>query len=211
VSNPKQVFTFGAVVTINPNESGAGARGMASSDPALPGAYPICKERILQIGGINLGFYQGGTLLVTVDPRGWFAETTSIDFSSLASYSDEVCQPTEDDWQDAYESRGPCDASGACPSGQVCNKFTASGSPICVEPCASGSCSSGFVCNPADGNCIAAYCIPDTNQATVCTGMDLPAENPCTNANAAEAGQALFLGITEGTSAYAVTYSGSGS
>ena len=42
------------------------------STPPQPGANPICKQRIVQIGGLDTTFFQGGTLTVTVDPRAWF-------------------------------------------------------------------------------------------------------------------------------------------
>jgi hypothetical protein len=202
LSDPTKTYSFGAVVEINPGESEgvAGARGTPASDPSLPGQYPICKERVLQIGGIHLGFYQGGTLLVTVDPRAWFEAAGPIDFSNLQPSDTSPCQLGPDDWTDAYESRGPCDASGACPGNLTCNTNTASGNPSCVATCGpGGACSQGFICNSGDNHCIAAFCIPDTNWAS-------PSE---TTPAAAAAGQELFLGILGGgAAAYAVTYSG---
>jgi len=99
LSDPSRVYSFGAIVEINPGTSGdtAGARGMPISNAALPGQYPICKDRILQIGGIDLAFYQAGTLLVTVDPRAWFAATVGIDFSNLEPWDTPQCQLTPDD------------------------------------------------------------------------------------------------------------------
>jgi hypothetical protein len=69
-------FSFGAVVTINDDN-----RLPTTSDPSQPGLNPICKERIVQIGGIDVAFFPGGTLYVTVDPRGWFK--LNLDFSTL--------------------------------------------------------------------------------------------------------------------------------
>lgn len=200
VADPTQTYSFGAIVTINPGESGAGARGMSSPEPSLPGAYPICKERILQLGGLDLTFYQGGTLDVTVDPRGWFQATGGIDFANLPASDSEVCQ-LDSDSDATYESLGPCDSTGTCPAGQTCETNTETGSMYCVEPCGpQGECSNGFTCNPADQNCIAAVCIPDTNWAVVGNGV---------SSAAAAAGEALFLGILGGgPSAYSVRYTG---
>ena len=68
-------FRFGAIVTINDN------RLIPQSDPAQPGLNPICKQRIIQVGGIELTPFQGGAMFVTVDPRKWF--NLNIDFSTL--------------------------------------------------------------------------------------------------------------------------------
>jgi hypothetical protein len=207
VSDPTKVYSFGAIVSINPGESGAGARGTPASDPALPGAYPICKERILQLGGLDLKFYQGGTLYVTVDPRGWFAATGGIDFPNLEPWNNSECQ-LDVDSNDTYESRGPCDASMACPDGLTCSMNTLSGNPECVEPCGvRGECSPGFVCNTQDNNCITEFCIPDTNWAA-CPSSDVDCG---VTPAAAAAGEALFLGILGGgSSAYSVAYTGQG-
>jgi hypothetical protein len=71
------VVSFGAFVSINAN------RSQGSADPAQPGNNPICKSRIVQIGGLGLTFFPGGTLTVTVDPRVWFTQQTEpIDFSA---------------------------------------------------------------------------------------------------------------------------------
>jgi len=69
--------SFGAIVTINDN------RSQGSVDPAQPGNNPICKSRIVQIGGLDLTFFPGGTLSMTVDPRVWFTQQAEpIDFSA---------------------------------------------------------------------------------------------------------------------------------
>ena len=52
-----KAVSFGAVVTIN-----AVNRSKGSSDPSQPGHNPLCKERIIQIGGLDLTFFPGGTL-----------------------------------------------------------------------------------------------------------------------------------------------------
>ena len=78
------VFTFGAIVTINDN------RLIPNSDPSQPGLHPICRQRIIQIGGIDIPFYQGGTLELTVDPRVWFDQ--GMDFSTLPRVTSGACQ-----------------------------------------------------------------------------------------------------------------------
>lgn len=76
-------FSFGAIVTINNN------RLLPVSDPSQPGLNPICKQRIIQIGGIGIQFFQGGSLYVTVDPRRWF--NLDLDFSTLPSVDSAAC------------------------------------------------------------------------------------------------------------------------
>ena len=222
ISDPTQVIAFGAIVNINPGEDGAGARGIPASDPALPGAYPICKQRIVQIVGIDLAFGQdnpnvNGKLLVTVDPRAWFLAAGPIDFSSLNAYSfAPACQLGTDDWTDAYESRGPCGPNSECPMGQTCNRYTQNGTPICVVPCNMNvsenmACADGFTCNYTDGNCIAAVCIPDSNW-TGCAATTAGTATTCgTTPASAQAGENLYLGILEGGgAAYQAHYSASG-
>jgi hypothetical protein len=77
------VFSFGAVVTINSN------RQVPDVDPSQPGLNPICKQRIIPIGPIDVQFFQGGALNVSVDPRPWF--NRNIDFSTLPLTTDDSC------------------------------------------------------------------------------------------------------------------------
>jgi hypothetical protein len=49
-------------------------------DAALPGSRPICKERIVSPIPAELTLAEGGTLVLVVDPRTWFA---SVEFSEL--------------------------------------------------------------------------------------------------------------------------------
>ena len=81
-----QQFPFAAIVTIN-----ATNRGIATTDPAQPGLNPICKQRIVLIGGIALTFFGGGALNVTIDPRVWFALESQLDFASLPLTTDTPC------------------------------------------------------------------------------------------------------------------------
>jgi hypothetical protein len=82
-------FSFGAIVTINDN------RLIPVSDPSQPGLNPICKQRIIQIGGISLTPFQGGALYVTVDPRQWF--DLNLDFSTLPLVTSATCQGIDPD------------------------------------------------------------------------------------------------------------------
>jgi hypothetical protein len=179
-------FSFGAVVTINQN------RVPAISDPSQPGLNPLCKERIIQTGGINLTFFQGGTLLVTVDPRPWF--NLGIDFSTLPRVTDEECLTgdTEVPLSPADYALAPeTPASGSCGG---------SGQPCCASdggaPAAGGGCTAPLSCTSSDpsvGLCGPTYCIPDTSFGT---------------GTGSQQGAALFQGLfTGGSAAYAVTYS----
>jgi len=76
-------FPFAAVVTINDN------RLVTTVDPSQPGQNPICKKRIVLVGGIDTTFFDGGTLTVTVDPRQWFH--LDYDFASLPAVTDDNC------------------------------------------------------------------------------------------------------------------------
>ncbi|HEX7479120.1 MAG TPA: hypothetical protein VF331_15045 [Polyangiales bacterium] len=67
-------FPFEAQLTIGDN------RAIASSDPAYPGANPICKQRIVTPIAVNLTPENGGKLVLRVDPRKWFS---GVDFSLL--------------------------------------------------------------------------------------------------------------------------------
>ncbi|HEX4354868.1 MAG TPA: hypothetical protein VHZ95_18180 [Polyangiales bacterium] len=73
-------YPFEASLTIGQN------RAIPSSDPALPGANPICKQRIVTPIAVDLTPVDGGTLQLQVDPRGWFNE---VDFSTLPKSSDD--------------------------------------------------------------------------------------------------------------------------
>lgn len=74
---------FAAIVTINDN------RLTTTVNPATPGANPICKKRIVLLGGLDTTFADGGKLTVTVDPRPWFQ--LGFDFASLPAVTDDNC------------------------------------------------------------------------------------------------------------------------
>jgi hypothetical protein len=175
-------FSFGAVVTINDN------RVPATSDPAQPGENPVCKERIVQIGGIDVTFSDHGTLLLTIDPRQWF--NLNIDFSTLPLVTDASCLTG-----DPVVAINPGDfaLSPETPAAGTCG---ASGQPCCGAPAVNGGCDSPLACtssDPASGVCGPAYCIPDTSFGT---------------GAGAQQGVELFEGLlTGGAAAYSVTYS----
>jgi hypothetical protein len=51
------------------------------SNPALPGQFPLCKQRIItEQLATPFKLAQGGTLLLRIDPRPWFA---NVDFAQL--------------------------------------------------------------------------------------------------------------------------------
>jgi hypothetical protein len=65
---------FEATITIGEN------RIAASTDPARPGAHPLCKEQIVTPLPVDVTPRGTGSLLVRVDPRGWFA---NVEFGEL--------------------------------------------------------------------------------------------------------------------------------
>jgi len=67
-----QVLPFSSTITINSRN-----RGIPGST-AFPGQNPICKQRIVSPIRIDLRPHDGGTLAITVDPSGWFA---NVDFA----------------------------------------------------------------------------------------------------------------------------------
>jgi hypothetical protein len=71
---------FEATVTIGKNRVAAG------NDPARPGAKPLCAERIVTPIPVSVTPHDTGSLLVRVDPRGWFA---NVDFGELEPVSKE--------------------------------------------------------------------------------------------------------------------------
>ena len=69
---------FTGKVTIGSN------RLIASSDPSMPSAHPICKQRIVSPIAIDIKPQPGGQLLIRIDPELWFAD---VDFSQLPEVS----------------------------------------------------------------------------------------------------------------------------
>jgi hypothetical protein len=148
------VVSFGALVTINLSN-----RVTQSSDPAQPGANPICKSRIVQIG-TNLPFFPGGTLSVTVDPRVWFSQQTlPIDFSpgqlppilDPNGEANSTCNP------DSSVSTAPQDFALA-PETPPPPTQTCGGSG---QPCCTGACLDALTCT--NGICGPTFCIPNSS------------------------------------------------
>jgi hypothetical protein len=78
------VITWAATVTIN-----ASNRGIPAQEPGQPGLNPICKQRIVELSGIDIQFEPGGTMRLTIDPRRWF--DLPIDFSTLPLVAATTC------------------------------------------------------------------------------------------------------------------------
>jgi hypothetical protein len=75
---------FSAIVTINPIN-----RGTTPTDPAYPGQNPICLQRIVSVPLNGLTVQPGDSVLLTIDPRGWFG--TTINFADLPSITNTDC------------------------------------------------------------------------------------------------------------------------
>jgi hypothetical protein len=56
-------------------------RAVPVADPSLPGANPLCKQRIVTPVAVDLTLASGGTLTVRSDPRVWLA---NVDFAQLS-------------------------------------------------------------------------------------------------------------------------------
>jgi hypothetical protein len=68
-------WPFTATITISSN------RAIPPPNAAMPGANPICRQRIASLIPIDFTLTDGGTLDLRIDPRGMF---DSVDFSTLA-------------------------------------------------------------------------------------------------------------------------------
>jgi hypothetical protein len=68
-------WPFDATITIGSN------RAIAAPNAGMPGANPICRQRIASLIPVEFTLSDGGTLDVRVDPRGMF---NGVDFSTLA-------------------------------------------------------------------------------------------------------------------------------
>jgi hypothetical protein len=67
-------LTFTGQLTISQN------RFIPPANDALPGTNPLCKQRIVTPIPIDFAPTQGGTLLLRIDPRRWFA---NVDFAQI--------------------------------------------------------------------------------------------------------------------------------
>ncbi len=73
-------FPFEARLTIGKN------RAIPVRDPALPGASPLCKQRIVSPIPADVRIARGGSLLLRIDPR---AMLVNVDFSTLTRAADD--------------------------------------------------------------------------------------------------------------------------
>ena len=71
-------FPFEGTITISSNR-------VEEPDPALPGADPICKQRIVTPIAVDIVAEDGGALVVRVDPAEWFQ---NVDFALLEETSE---------------------------------------------------------------------------------------------------------------------------
>ena len=115
-----KVFSWAATVTIDTSN-----RGKPAQEPGQPGLNPICKQRIIELADIHLTLSPGDSLLLTIDPRGWFK--LPIDFSTLPSVASAQCHLDENNMYGDAESCIPdsSNLSGGTPgSQQGINLFT---------------------------------------------------------------------------------------
>ncbi|HEY2743477.1 MAG TPA: hypothetical protein VGL86_02600 [Polyangia bacterium] len=68
-------WPFTSTITISSN------RAIPPPNAAMPGANPICRERIASLIPVDFTLTDGGTLDLRIDPRGMF---NSVDFATLA-------------------------------------------------------------------------------------------------------------------------------
>lgn len=74
---------FEGTITIGKN------RVAGQTDPARPGANPLCAERIVTpIPVATITPTDGGSLVVRVDPRAWFANVELADLEPVSSGTD---------------------------------------------------------------------------------------------------------------------------
>lgn len=84
---------FEGTVTIGKN------RRTAATDPARPGANPLCAARIVTPIPVSITPENGGSLVVRVDPRGWFANVELGDLERVSPESDLRDIPDDSDSQ----------------------------------------------------------------------------------------------------------------
>jgi hypothetical protein len=81
-SRDGEEFPFEGTITIGEN------RVVAPTDAALPGANPICKQRVVTPIAIDITPTEGGSLVVRADPADWFqnVEFDLLEEASPGSY-----------------------------------------------------------------------------------------------------------------------------
>lgn len=80
---------FEGKITIGKNRVGA------RTDPARPGANPLCAERIVTPIPVSITPQNGGTLVVRADPRAWFANVELGELEPVSPTSDLHVIPDE--------------------------------------------------------------------------------------------------------------------
>ncbi|NUP10468.1 MAG: hypothetical protein HOW73_30830 [Polyangiaceae bacterium] len=75
-----ETFPFDATITISES------RVIPSTDPSQPGVNPICKQRIVTPIAVDLKPTDGGSLVVRIDPAGWFS---NVEFDELELVDDD--------------------------------------------------------------------------------------------------------------------------
>lgn len=81
-----QQWPFTATITIGSNHA------IPATNPAMPGANPICRQRIVSPIRVDFALADGGTLDLRIDPRGMF---NGVDFASLAPSTGTYVIPDE--------------------------------------------------------------------------------------------------------------------
>ncbi|MFO0550924.1 MAG: hypothetical protein U0271_21215 [Polyangiaceae bacterium] len=102
------VYPFDAQLTIGSN------RAVPPPDEAQPGAYPICKQRVVSPIRVDFRPEEGGHLVLTVDPAGWFGnvnfaelEQDSTDPPHYRFRDDSTDQPSLNLYNGVRASAGP--------------------------------------------------------------------------------------------------------
>jgi hypothetical protein len=181
-------YSFGAAITINEQN-----RVPVASDPSQPGESPVCKQRIIQLGGLDIPFFEGGALYVQIDPRAWF--NSGVDFSALPPVTDPSCLD-----EDPSAPMSPEDYAFKPDTAPAATETCGGSAQPCCAPTAASTtatCLGSLSCS--NGICGPTYCIPNSSFAEA--GGDLTAAG-------AQAGANLFAGVqTGGPAAYSVRYS----
>lgn len=87
---------FEGTVTIGRN------RVIANTDPARPGAKPLCAERIVTPIATSITPENGGALVVRIDPRAWFRNVELAELEPVSKDTDLRRIPDELDPAPAY-------------------------------------------------------------------------------------------------------------
>lgn len=92
-----QTYPFTGIVTIGSN------RAKQVTNPAAPGAYPICHQRIVTPILVDITPTDGGTLLLQIDPRPMF---NNVDFAATEALTQVSSSPLHYQIPDANTGAG---------------------------------------------------------------------------------------------------------